>query len=191
LSEPTTFGELYAAYAPYMLASLRRLGVADRDLEDVAHDAFVAVHRHFAEWDRSRPAKPWLFAFAARTASDYRRRFGRTREILTAEGSLPDPPPSSPELRADLAIDRERERDLVLQCLDTLDDSKRALLILHDIDEVPIPEVARALSVPTSTAYSRLRLAREAFEKALHTLQKRASQHPASMKHEHLPRREA
>jgi RNA polymerase sigma-70 factor (ECF subfamily) len=191
LSEPSTFGELYAAYAPYMLASLRRLGVSERDIEDVAHDAFVAVHRHFAEWDRSRPLKPWLFAFAVRTASDYRRRFGRTRELLTAEGALPEPPPSSPEVRADIEIDRERERDLVLQCLDTLDESKRALLILHDIDEVPIPEVARALSLPTSTAYSRLRLAREAFEKALHALRKRTSQRPAAMGHEHLPRREA
>jgi hypothetical protein len=43
---------------------------------------------------------------------------------------------------------------------------------MHDIDEVPMREVTRALSVPLFTGYSRLRKARREFEAAVTALQK-------------------
>jgi len=41
---------------------------------------------------------------------------------------------------------------------------------MHELDEIPIPEVASALAIPLNTAYSRLRLARAEMVTALHRL---------------------
>jgi RNA polymerase sigma-70 factor (ECF subfamily) len=49
---------------------------------------------------------------------------------------------------------------------------RRAVFVLHDIHEVPVPEVAETLGVPLNTAYSRLRIAREEFATAVKRLRK-------------------
>ena len=59
---------------------------------------------------------------------------------------------------------------MVLKALDALDLDKRAVLVMHELDGVAIPDVAMALSIPLNTAYSRLRLARRDFEKAVSEL---------------------
>lgn len=163
--EPLTFGRLYAEHAGYVLVSLRRLGVREADVEDVAHEAFIAVYKHFSTYDPARPLRPWLFAFAARCASDYRKRVGRRHEEL-GDPDAPEREPASPRVGGDAErrlVLRETLDD-VLRILWELDEDKRELIILHDIDEVPVPVIAEALGIPLNTAYSRLRLAREAFE---------------------------
>jgi RNA polymerase sigma-70 factor (ECF subfamily) len=51
--------------------------------------------------------------------------------------------------------------------LDTLDDDKRAILVLVDIEQLSVPEAAEALAINLNTAYWRLRAARKRLEKAL------------------------
>jgi RNA polymerase sigma-70 factor (ECF subfamily) len=62
---------------------------------------------------------------------------------------------------ADERVAAREERDVFLAALDELDIARRALLVMHDVDGTPVPEIAEALQVPVNTAYSRLRLARE------------------------------
>jgi RNA polymerase sigma-70 factor (ECF subfamily) len=47
------------------------------------------------------------------------------------------------------------------KALDSLDDAKRAVFVLVDIEELPVDEVARIMEIPTKTVYSRLYVARE------------------------------
>ena len=47
-----------------------------------------------------------------------------------------------------------------MRALDLLDFDRRVVLVMHDLDEVSMPEIASALDIPLNTAYSRLRLAR-------------------------------
>jgi RNA polymerase sigma-70 factor (ECF subfamily) len=156
------FEAVYRAEAGYVLHSLRRLGVHERDLEDVAHDVLVAVFRHLDDFDRGRPLRPWLFGFAYRFASDY-RRLARHRY----EAAPPVYEPAGTDPPADQQLDLERKRRLVLLALDRLDMDRRALLVMHDLDGHTMPEIARELSIPLNTAYSRLRLARRDFEAAI------------------------
>jgi RNA polymerase sigma-70 factor (ECF subfamily) len=53
-----------------------------------------------------------------------------------------------------------------------VDVDRRAVLILHDLDEVHVPEIAQALGIPLNTAYSRLRLARAEFAAAAKRIRK-------------------
>jgi RNA polymerase sigma-70 factor (ECF subfamily) len=138
--------------------NLRRLGVRERDLEDSAHEVFIVVHRHWDEYDRTRPLPPWLFGITLRVASDYRHRPRYQREVL-GEQTLDD------RARVD-PIDLEA-RWIVLQALELLTDEKRAVLVMHDLEEYTMPEIAHVLAIPLNTAYSRLRLARADFRRAL------------------------
>lgn len=151
----------------YVWSSLRRLGVREGDLEDLAHEVFLRVHANLDEYDPARPLRPWLFGFAYRVAADH-RRLARHRIELTgvvAEAVDPHPP-------ADERFAAAEDRALMKQALDQLDVERRAVLVLHHLDGVPVAEIAAVLGVPVNTAYSRLRLAREQLAQTLKTLTK-------------------
>lgn len=159
------FHALFSNEFPWMWTTLRRLGVKPGDVEDVAHDVFMQVFRKFETYDPARPRRPWLFAFAYRTASDY-RRLARHRELPTEE--LPEAPSSSPTA-LDL-MEREERGALVHDALATLDFERRAVLVAFEMDGTPMKDIAEALQIPLNTAYSRLRLAREDFTAAVRRL---------------------
>ena len=82
---------------------------------------------------------------------------------------------------ADEAIERDEARTLALEAINQIDLPRRAVFVLAELDELPIPEVAEALGIPLNTAYSRLRLAREDFEGAVRRL-RAAREHASRMK---------
>ncbi|HWP06936.1 MAG TPA: sigma-70 family RNA polymerase sigma factor [Polyangiaceae bacterium] len=149
------FQEIFRDHLGYVWHALRRLGVHDRDLEDVAHDVFLAVLKKLDQYDTRRPLRPWLFGFAFRFASDY-RDLARHRYEVTHDGH--EPPDHGPSALDD-AIQSEALR-VAQRALGELELGRRAVFILHELDECTMPEVAEALGIPLNTAYSRLRLAR-------------------------------
>ena len=56
---------------------------------------------------------------------------------------------------------------LLFSLLEELDEPKREVFMMAEIDELTAPEIAEILQIPLNTAYSRLRAARQAFEAAL------------------------
>lgn len=162
------FTEFFQDHFDYVWHTLRRLGVRERDLEDSTHDVFISVHRHLGEYDPERPARPWLFAFALRTAAGYRRLARHRVDLVEDVGSLADARPA-PEAQA---ISRQ-ELDLVARALDALDFERRTIFVLHEIDGVTVPAAAELLKIPLNTAYSRLRLARADFAAAVRRLEAR------------------
>jgi RNA polymerase sigma-70 factor (ECF subfamily) len=159
---------LFEEHFDYVWNSLRRLGVSSAELEDVTHDTFLQVFRAYERYETARPIKPWLFGFAFRVASDYRRRNRRRAESFAEGLELVDPASNPAE---QLAV---RERLALAQAaLDTLELTRRAVFILHELDGIPIPEVASTFGIPLATAYSRLRLARADFAQAALRLERR------------------
>jgi RNA polymerase sigma-70 factor, ECF subfamily len=146
---------LYEAEADYVWNTLRRLGVSSSDIEDQTHEVFMAAFRQLHRYDPGRPIRPWLFGFAVKVASHFRRQARHRHEI---PGDLPVTPDGKPhpEEAATAAQDRQR----LQAALEILDLPKRAVVVLHEIEGRPIPEVAEILGIPVNTAYSRLRLAR-------------------------------
>jgi RNA polymerase sigma-70 factor (ECF subfamily) len=165
-----TLRALFDMHAGYVWNALRRLGVPTPDLEDVTHEVFLRVHARLAEYDPSRPVRPWLFAFAFRLASVTRRRAYRRRETSgdpdTSEhpGALPDE-----------HLVREERRRLVLGALQGIALERRAVFVLYELDETPMADIAAALGIPVNTAYSRLRAARAEFAAAVKRLEAKAS----------------
>ncbi|MGC4092929.1 MAG: sigma-70 family RNA polymerase sigma factor [Polyangiaceae bacterium] len=158
-------GQIFEAELDYVWTALRRLGVAERDVEDIAHEVFIRVFAQLERYDRSRPIRPWLFGFALRCASDYRRRVSHRRQVL---GLSEDPMDEAANPFEQLAL----AEDLVLAkaALEGLELTRRAVFILHEIDGYSIPDIADSLDIPIGTASSRLRLARGDFRQAVKRL---------------------
>lgn len=161
------FRTLFELESPYVLRTLRRLGVTDRDVEDMAHEVFLAVHRELGKYDRARPIRPWLFAFCFRIASHHRRKTRRETVQDVADVAI------DPGDGADTLLDRERKRRLVLVALDELELDRRAVFVLHELDGLTCNAIAESLEIPLGTVYSRLRLAREDFTAKMHRLRAR------------------
>lgn len=167
-SRVAEFRAIYDAELAWTWNALRRLGVPERHLEDVAHDVFVVLYRKLDEYDRSRPLRPWIFGIAHRVASDFRRKASHAREV---PDESPAPVETAPDPEAQL--EGEHARALLARALDALDDDKRAVFVLHELEEEPMPRIAEALAIPLNTAYSRLRLARRDFTAAVTRLRAR------------------
>jgi RNA polymerase sigma-70 factor (ECF subfamily) len=165
---PTDFTAIFEMHFDYVWFTLRRLGVAERDLEDVTHDVFVQVYKQFEQFDNARPVRPWLFGFSYRVASDYRRLARHRFEMLGDEVDTIDGSPSAAE-----HLMTRQKLELVWAALAELDLERRAVFILHEVEDSPVPEVAKVLQIPLNTAYSRLRLAREQFAKTVKRLRSR------------------
>lgn len=164
---PTTppFETVYRDNYAHVWRALRRLGVPSRDVEDGAHEVFVVVHRRLGDFDSTRPMRPWLTGICHRVALAERRRARNKRELLGAPGDLERQrcERDGPEQDAH----RRDRRQLVIDALQTLDMDRRLVFVMHELDEVACPEIARALDVPLNTVYSRLRVARVRFAAAV------------------------
>jgi len=149
----------------YLCRTLRRLGVPADEVEDQVHEVFLVLARKWREYDASRPLRPYLFGIAFRVVAAFRRKHRRERPSELAE-----PVDSRP--RPDEALEAAFARGLVLSALTQVPLPRRAVLVMHDIDEMPMREITEALALPLFTGYSRLRKARREFEAAVKALQK-------------------
>jgi len=155
-NETPALAQIFREYAPFVWRSLRRLGVAESDVEDVCQEVFVVVHRKLGEFEGRSSLRTWIYGISARTASDYRRSGRVRREIVT------DTPPEAPQDGGQQdALALKQARATLDRILDDLDDDKRAVFVLYEIEELTMAEVAEALRCPLQTAYSRLHAARK------------------------------
>ena len=168
------FRAIFDAEFDYVGNSLLRLGVPDRDVDDVTHDVFVTFYRRFAEFDANRPLRPWLFGIALRHASDYRRSARHRKEVLSDPSREPAAGGPGPESEAGA----NQTRALVLSALEAIDLDRRALLVMHDIDGISATDIGEALGIPANTVYSRLRVAREHFREEVRRVQLDQEQQP-------------
>lgn len=160
--EVPTFDDVYASQVGFVWRVLQTLGVAPPQLEDAVQDVFVVVHRRLAEWEGRAAITTWLFAIARRVASGYRRRAGRPTEPL-APDALDAQGAGDPFAE----LSRVEAARAVTAILASLDEDQRLVFALVELEQIPVPEVARMLDLKLNTAYSRLRLARHAFEAAV------------------------
>jgi RNA polymerase sigma-70 factor (ECF subfamily) len=165
---PLTPRQLYDTHFTFVWRNLRRLGVPDLILEDAAQDVFLVVHRRWDSFDANwSSVETWLFGILLRVARNHRRSLKRRGTWFVAgSGDAVQSAASNEAGPADLVARREAA-NLLDRVLDTLDDDKRAILVLVDVEQLSVPQAAEALGVNLNTAYWRLRNARKRLERAL------------------------
>jgi RNA polymerase sigma-70 factor (ECF subfamily) len=161
-AEPLSVRQLYAEQGAFVWRSLRRLGVPEADLPDICQDVFLVVHRKLETFDQRSAVKTWLFGICMRVAADFRRRAHVRREVPVEQ--VPDSAvsPSQGE-----AVQRQQARAVLDRILDSLDEDKRAVFILYELEQWAMADIATAVGCPVQTAYSRLAAARKHVETAI------------------------
>jgi len=163
--EPMDPLALYERELSYVWNTLRRLGISDRDLEDRAHDVFATAIERLPAYDPARPIRPWLFGIVFRVVIGARRLKPAQNEIYVANPEAVDESGNPEEL-----VSAREEAALVRAALAQVPLKRRAVLVMHDLDNTPMPEIAEALELRLNTAYSRLRVGRTELIKAIHRL---------------------
>ncbi len=158
-----SFDAIYGEHFDFVWRTVRRLGVADRNVDDAVQDVFIVVHRRMSEFEGRSTVKTWLFGIARRVAHDHRRRALRKENDRELPAVLADADAPSPRDAAETA---EAVR-VLHELLDTLPDDQREVFVLAELEQMTAPEIAEAIEVVVNTVYSRLRLARAAFNKAV------------------------
>ncbi|HLK89695.1 MAG TPA: sigma-70 family RNA polymerase sigma factor [Polyangia bacterium] len=164
LSTGATCLDAFRREVDYVYRTLRRLGTAPSELEDLAQEVFVALCRAWPDYDARRPLRPYLFGIAFRIAASHQRK--RRREVALTLLEVPDTAPGPDDLLA-----AKKKRALLLMAIESVPLRRRAVLIMHELDGVPVQEIAATLGVPRFTIYSRLRTARHELESAVRRLQ--------------------
>lgn len=158
---PLTLAEVYDRHVALVWRTLRALGVDEAALDDAVQDVFIVVHRRLADFEGRSALSTWLYGIARRVASQYRRRrrTGGDPAVLERQAE-PGPSPCDD-------AERRQAARLVMALLAELDDDKREVFVLMELEQLAAPAVAELLAIPVNTVYSRLRLARQRFEAAL------------------------
>jgi len=159
------FESIYRQYFDFVWAAVRRLGVAPPATDDVVQEVFIVIHSRLHTLEQPQALRSWIYGVVRRTVSTYHRA-RRTSEAsgatLATEPDARRNPPTPFEL-----TEQNAQVQLLWSLLEELDEPKREVFCMAELDELTIPEVAELLEIPLNTAYSRLRAARQAFEAAL------------------------
>lgn len=163
-----TFDDVYDEHFAFVWRSARALGVPDHAVDDVAQEIFVTVHARLDDFEGRSSLRTWIYGIARNVVRAHRRagkkheRGDSPNEGPVDPDSLFDPREKDPENRAA----RAQAARVLVALLDTLDDDKREVFVLAELEQLTVPEIADMLEEKPNTVYSRLRLAREAFAAA-------------------------
>ena len=156
------FQGLYAEHLDLVWRSLRSLGVPAASVEDASQDVFLVVHRRLPEFAGHSTVRTWIFGIVLHVARNHRRRERRKGGLAPLDVELAGGGPG-PDQEAETAEALEQ----VAEVLGELDEAKREVFVLGELEQMTAPEIAEALGINVNTVYSRLRAARLAFTAAL------------------------
>lgn len=163
--ERPDFAAIFREHAPFVWRVLRRLGVSERDAEDVLQEVFLTVHRKLPAFEGRSSLRTWVYGICVRKALDHRRLARVQREVM--DGTQPERGGDATQERA---LELGRARAMLDGVLEQLGDDQRAVFVLFEWEGLPMQEISELLSVPVQTAYARLYAARRRVQAALAAL---------------------
>ena len=155
---------IYRENYEFVWRSVRRLGLPEAQVDDAVQDVFMVAYRRLADFEGRSTIRTWLFGIALRVVKDHRRKAMRLDKRIKSLGAIQPPQPGT---NLEDTIARKRAIQLLDSILEELDDPQRAVFIMAEIEGMTAPEISSALDVKLNTVYSRLRLARKKFQRAL------------------------
>jgi RNA polymerase sigma-70 factor, ECF subfamily len=160
-----SFQDVYRTYFELVWSTARRLGVPPDAMDDIVQEVFIVVHSKLDTLERPEALRSWIYGIARRTVSSYHRARRSRIQLGVQSGVERDAISQEPTPLAQ--TETSAELNMLMTLLAELDEPKREVFALVELEELSVPEVAEVLGIPLNTAYSRLRAARQAFEAAL------------------------
>lgn len=148
----------------YVFETLRRLGARAAELEDLAQDVFLVLYRNWSILDTSRTLRPYMFGVAFRIVCAHNRR--RSREVYHPSLEAIDGAVGQEE-----TLQSKQSIALLLSALELVPLPRRAVVIMHELDEVPVNVIAETLAITRFGVHARLRKGRIELARAVRQLQ--------------------
>jgi RNA polymerase sigma-70 factor, ECF subfamily len=164
-----SFEVIYSEHFDLVFRNIRRLGVPETLVDDAVQEVFLVVYRRLGQFEGRSSLKTWIFSIVTRVASDHRRAIRRKSPHARAPDATIDADDVADE-RAEGPHERMERLEgvrLLHRLLDELDDDKRIVLVLAELESMTAVEIADALGENVNTVYARLRAARRDFEQAV------------------------
>jgi RNA polymerase sigma-70 factor, ECF subfamily len=176
---PASLEAVYRRHAADVLRWAVRLLGPSGDPDDVVHDVFLVVQRRLGEFRGDAQITTWLHGITVRTVLAHRRRQRRWRWLRAGEGNtravawLAEFGPA-PGDGGDphTALERRRDTEAFYSLLEKIDDKYRTVLILRELEALPVEEIAQLTGATVANVWARLSRARKKFHQ-LHELRRR------------------
>jgi RNA polymerase sigma-70 factor (ECF subfamily) len=156
------FRHLYRRYHPKIRSTLYQLCGLE-SLDDLVQEVFLRVWRGLPKLRSAAYFSTWVYRITWNVANDGRRQLAKKRaekgNFTPSEEDNPLDSQSRPQDTPDLM--QLHYEDLVRRGLEILSLEHRAVLVLHDLEDLPHKEIAEILQIPLGTVKSRLHHARK------------------------------
>ncbi len=163
-----TFAELYDSCFAFVWRTAKRLGTPEANLDDVVQEIFMIAHRRQDEFEGRSSVRTWLYGIVFNVVRAHRRQL-RAKHPHTLDGEGPADPDLL-EDGADGPDERAAKHEAACfldEFVSSLDDDRRDVFVLAELEQLKASEIATVLGAPVNTIYSRVRLARAQFSKAV------------------------
>ena len=166
-----SFRLLYQRYQQRVRSTLYQL-CGKSSLDDLVQEVFLRVWKGLPKLKTAKYFSTWLYRISWNVATDKRRKLAKVREKTSLNEKYADK--DRLNYGKDLSNAQDTPdlmhlhyQDLVQRGLDNLSFDHRAVLVLHDLEDIPQKQVAEILDIPVGTVKSRLYHARNLFKKFL------------------------
>jgi len=138
-----------------------------RDVDELAQAAAEQAIRGLARFEGRSQLSTWTYRICYLTVRKHDRWYRRwlRRFTLTADGTLPEPAADT-QGGDERLVARERLARL-RSALDRLSTNRRTVVLLHDVEELSVGEIAAIVGATPAAVRSRLRDARKALAEGL------------------------
>ena len=167
----TCFRLLYQRYQQKVRSTLYQL-CGSAALDDLVQEVFLKAWKGLPKLKTAKYFSTWLYRISWNVATDQRRKLARGQEkTININEKYWDKEQLN---HGKLANTQEAPdlmhlhyQDIVQRGLSNLSFDHRAVLVLHDLEDLPQKQVAEILNVPVGTVKSRLFHARNSLKKFL------------------------
>ncbi len=175
--ETAAFDEIVSRHRTRVYAVALRVCGRHEDALDVAQEVFVTAYRSLGSFRGEAKLTTWLHRLAVNAAVDLGRR--RSRRDHAALDDVPETADAGPGPE-ELALAAHRAQ-AVRRGVASLSPDHRAVVVLHDLEDLDYSEVAFALKIPIGTVKSRLHRARLELARILGHLEPEGEEEPSKV----------
>ncbi|MFH0920120.1 MAG: RNA polymerase sigma factor, partial [Fibrobacterota bacterium] len=139
------------------------------DIDEVVHEIFIQLFRGLASFQNKSSFDTWAYRIGINVCVSRLRKKLKKRQLFTVsettltEGNTPFSTKENPQ---NVMEQRELESK-VYEALDRLDDKKRMVIVLHDMEDKTLEDLAKIMKKPVGTVKSRLFHGRNEMKKML------------------------
>jgi len=158
------FQAIYREHYPAIWRFLLHLGVRKSDVPDVTHNVFVIAYRKLPTFEHRSSLRTWLCGIALRVGRGFLKSAAVRLEVSAEDITAGDA--AGPENSVD-SLRHDGQLELAERLLDALPAEQREVFVLHELEQMTGPEIATLMGTSLGTVRSRLRRARDSFQKQL------------------------